>query len=368
MINTRHEHELFLTFFAVAFYATVAYVGYQLLGFSSGIKLEQADWIVPFDGVRYIYLSYKVDGLFDDADFIAITTGLFNWASLPIFYWFLNNFTSSPNFYVIVFNLFMLSISLYGFLIIHSGDRFKKIKFTILYVISQPYILSFIFVLNKEIIALAVVPYVILAATEERWRRLFGISILSGVTKIQFVLAYLLSFFIGISNKKVIAAAIFVFGLVYPLFADFGVSVDLQEFIGNAPEEIRSAALMIQLDELTKIPFMILLVSPIRILLNILAGANPARVFFWETPLIALQSVSTLILFLAVSSLIILNSKNLMLVIKHLYSSRFLMIGCYVLVLSFIPFLQSRYYWFLIPCIPIFIQDINFIKNNHELI
>lgn len=304
--------------------------------------LAQIEWI-PYDSLKYVIEA--VDFREGSYTIVEIVFGSFNWQSLPLLYFLLNSTTGLAAALFPIGNL----VCLYAMLAGSPSGGFSLERRFLVYgaiIVSSPFLIGWILVPNKEVPATALIVLMLRATDLARWRTFLILAAMIAPIRIQVFFGALLFFsLVRFRWRWQICFAIIVAGA--PFLANKHSGLSYLSFLENTTEEIRSAQLFTHLNEINSYPLGFILVGPLRLIINCFVGIYPIRVIHSvnTSELIASLTSFWLAVVMAVVSLKIIFNRRL----RIWSEDQIFLIACLLLVLALIPFLQPRYYWWLIP-------------------
>lgn len=343
----------FLFFVAIS-YGVYFYYGLGLFN-ADGYVLSK-DYI-PTDGATYVLLAEKIDFLLESLEgWVSVLGGVLNWATIPIIYSFVNDFGYSAGLFFVFLNSVFISFSLFFLFRLFHFSRLGDVAiYATVFLASQPYLAAYILVPNKDVVVLFGISLLVFLNDKEmgeaqRVKNIFFPALFLSLFKFQFLIAYLFGFVVFLKRWRFLVL-LGLISIIYPVAKIFGFGVDMDDFLATAPEDVNSAGLMIFLDQVASMPFGFLIVGPLRIFLNIFVSLGLGRFFLKEMFFIDYVSaysglfLSLLALFWVV--------KNRWAGIKEIFYIRnpSVFLFCYLTALALVPFMQTRYYWFLSPFI-----------------
>lgn len=351
----------------------IIFLTYSIFGLSFFLLLgseyysinEYAYRFLPFDGLTYIELSETIDFELVNIDALNAVKGKYNWLTLPWLYSILSETVSEySSYFIVIINSFIIASSFYIFSKGLTPLNISPLYSLWIFICTQLYLFPYVLVPNKDIPLLLVVSLSVYFLGKNK-ALIAGLFILFGAAlKFQLALAFV---FLLAQRKKwrLFLVGMFVLALIYPLLMSLGFIIGMVDFLDIASGNVATANLMLLLEKIASYPLGFLVVSPIRIGLNIIAGLFTLPKMFSSDFISFASSLTNAFLALLSIKIIYYLIKKPSFVINHIFNNYGFLVA-YVVVLSLIPFMQTRYYWFLIP---FFIKIYFELKEhgNHEL-
>jgi hypothetical protein len=296
--------------------------------------------VFPTDGLNYLILSSS----FTSEDFFASfstenNVAAVNWSTIVLLGSLLKSLFGEQYVLAIFFvNLGILFLAAKDVLQVATYYGVAP-RFTMgVLVFCQPYLFFYLPVLNKEVIVLWCLAASFASSLRGNYLAAVLVVICCSLFKVQLLGV------VAIAGLRRVGFSWIWIVMGLSLLLSFVPMVDLREFLVLQGNEIRTAVIAQQLDDLVSYPFGFLLAAPGRLALNFGGGFSP---WAWENARSVSDwsylSTSTV---LAVSGVVfildlLLHSERKTFLIDYLIS--------YIVVFSTIPFVQSRYYWVLVP-------------------
>lgn len=339
-------------FLSLLIYALISYYSFRLFDFD--VLLSFTDFI-PQDGVTYHVLSQRLDYVLEELDLVGLLRGILNWATIPIILYALEGFFIDGGLIFLVFNSIAVAFGLYRVRQLLGADKPNGWMFIFITLLTQPYIFSYLLVPNKDLIA-----FYFLAEISFRLHKKDNVGAgffasIAMLFKLQFAAAFFF-YFVFKRFKGNLVLLLFVLSMVYPIYTKLGLSADLEEFFSQAPEVVSSAQLMTVLESIAVYPLGMMIVGPIRFLLNVFAGLTFARFSVATSFIDYVSAITGITLGLVVLAYLVRFAGNHW-KIYHQLGEKYAFVICYAFAMTMVPFLQTRYYWLLIPFVVCYFVD-----------
>ena len=334
----------FLLVFVIYFFVGLC-IYYSLnLDFINPSHLEYK--IAPTDGLTYIKISqlfYHQE--YQDLTLLQVFKGSLNWLFLPGVYFQLNSLFANADVVVIFLNTIFVSLT---FILFRQSLKDKNLlALLFLFIITQPYLLLYILVPNKDIPLLFCIFLLTKLYTQSQLVKYTGVMLFFGLFKFQIIIASVL-LFLSRRKKGLLVAGFLLLSFIYPYLLKNNIAINISDFSDVATENIRTIYIANLLETISSYPFGFVLASPLRVILNLVSGlARIGDIFSSEfiQSLSIISSATLSFLFIKIMISTRLKFKKLFYFLLEKYPP----VIFYILVLSLIPFFQIRYYWFLIP-------------------
>lgn len=332
---------IFLFLFGFIFYC---------YGFLDANNLRYFEEWIPVDSIQYVERSENL--ILDDLTIGEIASGALNWLSLSFIYKKLNDLNGFAALdFVFINSLCFYIMVRFGAFSGISNDQFinNYHSYTLLMLISSPYLLPWILVPNKELIMGAGIVVAMHLIERSQKLALVILAVIFGLIKIQFFLATVL-FFISRNLPWRKSTVLLIFSLLYPWIYEVVPGLHMSHFLEVNINEIRSANIFLAIDTLSSYPLGYIPIFYARLFFNLLGGLYPARILDGGFSMGTLAPLSSFILGLLVVMSIYKMIKNQS--IPSLFNStsdKFYFIFCVLLINLTLPFMQPRYYWWMTP-------------------
>lgn len=312
--------------------------------------MAYVDWI-PFDSIQYVKNGENFS--LDSQDVIALLGGSLNFLSLSYLYSFFNDLIIGGALAFLIINCFCLYLIItWGAPSASLGGRLQSRDFwayAFIFMAFSPFLIGWVIVPNKELLVATAMLGALRAIELDKKLQLFLLCAAAGFIKVQFVIT-LIIFFIGKSTKLRKFYLLLGISIFYPVLYRLFPGLQMDHFVYVNSNEIRTANIFLGIDSWSQYPLGYMLIFPLRLLLNTFGGLFPARLIESGFSLSAIAPLTSLflgiILLVAFGCAIIRNDWRLFLYSK---SDKSLFLFSYLAVNLSLPFLQPRYYWWLVP-------------------
>lgn len=320
--------------------------------------------LVPFDS--YNYAAAAELGVELSSSLLGILGGDLNWVTLPLLYGFFQNIHGGGAFFVVL-NSLAIYTTLKILIALFDVNGQARLWLPVAIICCSPYIWGWVLGPNKELLVGCGIMVMAFFAERKKYILLLFCALIFGLFKIQLILALALFFvFRRIPYKEFLSLAFL--SLLMPLAMLNYPGLNMSEFVANSADNIKSADIMQRLEELSTLPLGMILVSPIRLVINLFAGLSIGRIidgYTAGTPI--LPGVNSFIFGLLVFFIVITNKLRHVISAYRKYRSAGFLIYSFALTLTIVPFLQPRYFWWLTPYLIFFLFAIRTSSNHNSI-
>jgi hypothetical protein len=332
-----------------ACYILARYLGGDL----NSAKSLELTGVVPYDS--YYYAQIAEEGVALDLTFYSILGGALNWGLTSIIYGFFISLGPIGGAIFSLINLILACLSVKLFINEFKLSNKQSIIFGIAFLILNPYLIGGIISPNKEVIVLFSIIALYYYINQRQYAYFILVGFISGAFKVQILIATIV-FLIFKHAPRNFGIVALVYSLSAPFIYKIYPSLSIETFIANAPEEIRSAQIMSYIEQISNIPLGLTLAAPVRLLLNLFAGLKAGWIF-GDLPIgMLLPGITSAILsILSVAVIFTHRGRRNIHFLTNEESDGLFFLWCFLWTSSLIPFLQPRYYWWLIPFFIVFL-------------
>ncbi len=327
-------------------------------GFFLYLRLDLSDvqsmselGLISFDSLNYLRTANSVE--FSGLSLKMIVFGGLNWLTLPFMAHVFGEI-GLGNFGFLILNSFAFFYMLNATFSMFPGFK-ANFKVAMLVVISWPYLLSWSLAPNKEMLMAAFAILILKSLYFGNVRMALFFAFLGGLFKIQILAAFLM--FLAVYRLRCRKTAlILALCCLVPFAIHLHPGLTIHNFVENQVNEIRTAAFFETLDRILAFPFGYLVVAPIRLFANLLAGGYPNRIISSTEIGGALAPVTSFVL--AIVSLAFFLKTFINGDLKRYFASQSdwsLYLLCLLSVQLMVPYLQPRYFWWGMPLMIVYL-------------
>lgn len=333
-------------------------LGYGLVVLALGV-LNDAEAmartsLIPPDSQGYALLGEEGGSM--NLSIQQIALGSLNWSTLPLVYGYFQTSYAAGGLFFVLFNCFAMAAAIGGSISLLTrqgyviGGRWLPLLLPLAILICMPYTWGWVLGPNKEIIVGAAVVGIMLLLEEQRSAAATGLALLAALTKIQFLFAMAL-YLCTVRMRYRKAICLISLSLVLPVALRLNPNLTVENLVAavSGADVIRTAWFFEILDKICAQPLGFVIVAPVRFVANCLGGLYPQRLLTSPDFGTTLGPATSLILGLLCMLFLILRSRTALAALSQRGSRSWHFFYCYILVSCIVPFLQPRYFWWLIP-------------------
>lgn len=333
---------------------------YGLLMLATGI-LDNAEAmartpLIPYDSAKYAAVGEAGD--IELSSGLDIILGALNFSTLSIIYGFFQNQYASGALAFLLLNIALVSIGLSHCMSVLAdagctiSSRRLSLLLPTLVILCMPYVWGWVLVPNKELIVGAAVASIMHLINRKQMAFALVIAILAASVKVQFLYATLLYLFtVWLPYRKTLCLA--GIGLVLPVVLMFYDGLTVAQFVENVEgvDVVRTAWFFSILDQIAAYPLGFMVVAPVRLLVNCIGGLNPLRLIDAPTLGDRLAPATSMILGILCLAFLVLRWRVALAALMRRATPAWHFFYSFLVVSCLVPYLQPRYFWWLIPMI-----------------
>ena len=338
--------------------AFIVLLGYGLciltLGYLDSADAMSRTTLIPPDSLNYA--SIGEEGSSRDLSIAEVALGSLNWSTLPFVFGFFQTRYSAGGIFFLLLNTFATVWAISGSISLLTGrgyfirHQWLSLLLPLVILMCMPYVWGWVLAPNKELLVGAAVIGIMQLLEKRRLVFAIALAVLAAMTKVQILYAmalYLCT--VAMPYRKTLC---FVgLSLVLPIALQLNPDLTTEQLVETVSDVdvVRTAWFFEALDKICAQPLGFLVVAPIRFFVNCISGLYPLRLLGSASIGAALGPATSLLLGLLCVLFLVLRSRVLLAGLSGRGSHAWHFFYCYILVSCIVPFLQPRYYWWLIP-------------------
>jgi hypothetical protein len=216
----------------------------------------------------------------------------------------------------------------------------------------MPYVWGWILAPNKELLVGAAVVTIMHLLERKKMGWALFVALLAASIKVQFLYALLLYICtVRLPYRK--TACLIGISLTLPIVLLFYKGLTAQQFLENVNgvDTVRTAWLFSALDNIAAYPLGFVIVGPIRFAANCFGGLNPARLLQSTSVGGALAPATSMVLGLLCAAFLVFKWRAMLNALMSRHTPAWHFCYSFAVVSCLVPYLQPRYFWWLIPMI-----------------
>lgn len=327
-------------------------LGFYLSGALDGSDSLQAlgDWM-PYDSIEYVRRGEHL--VLADLGLLDIAAGALNWLSLSILYRTLDDIGGwAPLGFVLINCMCVYAIAKLGLGVADANETSVPRGagfYPILLFLASPFLFAWSLVPNKELLVTVGILGIMRALAARRLAVALLLTVVFGLVKVQFF--FVAALFLGFRHfKRRKTVTLVCISLIYPILHGVMPGLQMAYFLDVNGNEIRSAEIFLEIDRLSSYPFGYIAIFFFRLVLNLLGGLNPNRLLEYDFGLDIIAPATSFVLGLLVVACIFSAIRRRQ--VRQIWESdseQSFYLFCTLAVYLTLPFMQPRYYWWLIP-------------------